>query len=111
MLGTLLLLSISFSTSLRVAFLTDLHVGEACNPGPYNGTEDCACIVNDRRAVAKINSLAAIDAVIITGDITSSALPSEWEKAAEILSDLRMPYFPTMGNRACAPCLAISVDR
>lgn len=94
---------LSSAAALRVAFLSDLHVGEDCG-APYNGTEDCPSVINDRRAVAQINSLALpVDAVIITGDITSSAWPSQWAKALDILSALKAPYFPTMGNHDCWP--------
>jgi 3',5'-cyclic AMP phosphodiesterase CpdA len=74
-------------------------VGENCFPIPYNGTEDCPCIANDRRAIAFINALSPLpDAVIITGDITSSAWPTQWQKAKEILDTLRPPHWPVMGN-------------
>lgn len=84
---------------LRVVFLSDLHVGEACLPIPYNGSDDCACIINDKRAIAFINTLdPQPDAVIITGDITSSAWPTQMIKALELLSTLSAPFFPLMGN-------------
>ena len=84
---------------LRVVFLSDLHVGEACLPIPYNGTDDCACIANDVRAIAKINGLSPpADAVIITGDLTSSAWPSMWAKARALLAQLAAPAYPLMGN-------------
>jgi len=95
----LLLLAAPAEARLRVAFLSDLHVGEACIPVPYNGTDDCACIENDRRAIAYVNALAPRpDAVIITGDITSSSWPTMWAKARTLLNDLAMPFFPLMGN-------------
>jgi predicted MPP superfamily phosphohydrolase len=91
--------------ALRVAFLTDLHVGENCG-SPYNGTESCPSVINDRRAVAKLNSLdPRPDAVIITGDLTSSAWPTQWAKAAEILGQLAMPFYPAMGNHDVWPYL------
>ena len=94
-----LFLSTAVNARLRVAFLSDLHVGEACFPIPYNGTDDCNCITNDRRAIAHINSLSPpVDAVIITGDITSSAWPSQFSKAYELLNVLTVPYYLTMGN-------------
>jgi hypothetical protein len=89
----------SVDARLRVAFLSDLHVGEACFPIPYNGTDDCVCITNDRRAIEHINALSPpVDAVIITGDITSSAWPSQFSKAFDLLSVLTVPYYVTMGN-------------
>ena len=84
---------------LRVVFISDLHVGENCTPTPYNGTDDCACIANDARAIAKINALSPpADAVIITGDLTSSAWPTMWQKVRALLAELRAPFFPLMGN-------------
>jgi 3',5'-cyclic AMP phosphodiesterase CpdA len=69
-----LIIVVAVDARLRVAFLSDLHTGESCLPIPYNGTDDCACIANDRRAIARINALTPpVDAVIVTGDITSSA--------------------------------------
>jgi predicted MPP superfamily phosphohydrolase len=103
----LLLLALGVQSThslLRVAFLSDLHVGESCLPVPYNGSEDCACIINDRRAIAYVNSLVPLpDVVIITGDITSSAWPTQFAKAREILDDLKMSWFPTMGNHDVWP--------
>lgn len=87
------------AAALRVALLSDLHVGEACLPIPYNGTDDCACVRNDARAIARINALAPQpDAVLVTGDITSSAWPTQWVKARQLLDGLRAPYAPAMGN-------------
>ena len=100
----LLLLFRVTQSSLRVAFLSDMHVGESCLPLPYNGTENCTCVLNDRRAVAYVNSLVPLpDAVIITGDITSSAWPTQFAKAREILDDLLPPFFPVMGNHDVWP--------
>ena len=42
------------------------------------------------------------DAVIITGDITSSSWPTQWTKAKEVLDALAMPYFPILGNQCVA---------
>jgi len=94
------LLTVLFADALlRVVFVSDLHVGENCQPVPYNGTEDCACITNDKRAFAKINELQPpADAVIILGDLTSSAWPTMWVKVSELLRTLDAPYFPLMGN-------------
>jgi len=101
----LLLLCAGSGSALRLALLTDLHVGEGCGC-PYNGTEDCPSVVNDRRAVARINALTPpADYVLITGDITSSAWPSQWAKAAEILAGLQMPSFPLGGNHDIWPYL------
>jgi predicted MPP superfamily phosphohydrolase len=103
MLALLLLLLVPAQATLRVAFLTDLHVGENCSC-PYDGSEDCPSVINDRRAIARINALSPLpDAVIITGDLTSSATASQWAKAADILSTLSVPYFPAMGNHDVWP--------
>ena len=91
------------ASALRLALLTDLHVGEGCG-SPYNGSEACPSVVNDRRAVARINALSPpADFVLITGDITSSSWPTQWAKAADILSELSVPYFPLMGNHDVWP--------
>lgn len=93
------LLPMVVDSTLRVAFLSDLHIGESCFPVPYNGTNDCACIRNDLRAIEFINDLSPPpSAVIITGDITSSSWPSQWKKARELLDALAIPYYPIMGN-------------
>jgi len=94
---------------LRVAFMSDLHVGEACEPIPYNGTENCACIENDKRAIAYLNTLDP-DAVIITGDLTSSSWPSQWTKVKELISNISVKgegegimVFPLLGNHDISP--------
>lgn len=97
--ATLIALSLPVAARLRVALLSDLHVGEACVPVPFNGTDDCACIQNDKRAIAYVNALQPpVDAVIITGDITSSSWPTQWVKARELLNEFNAPFFATMGN-------------
>ena len=102
----LLLVHLPPSASIiRVAFLSDLHVGEACKPIPYNGTEACDCIINDKRAIAYLNTLNPVpDALIITGDLTSSSWPTQWTKVKELLSNISLPLvFPVIGNHDISP--------
>lgn len=81
--------------------LSDLHVGEGC-PSPYDGSEDCYSVQNLRAAVAQVNGeVVASDGiafVLVTGDITSSAEPAQFAKAAEILATISVPVFSAMGN-------------
>lgn len=53
-----------------------------------------------RRCVADINALdPQPDAVIHTGDMTQDGKPEEFAVAQAILADLKMPVYPTPGNR------------
>merc|ERR1712000_513909 len=52
-------------------------------------------------AVSSINSKIVSDNikfVIITGDISNSALPEQFTQAKEILDQLEVPYLPILGN-------------
>lgn len=99
----LLAFALPAAATLRVAFLSDLHVGEDCGC-PYDGSESCPSVVNDRRAVARINALDPLpDAVIVTGDLTSSSAPQQWTKVADILTSLRAPIYPAIGNHDIWP--------
>ena len=54
-----------------------------------------------REAAAKINSLVASEDIrfaFVTGDLTDSAEPLEYEVARRELDLLDIPYFPVLGN-------------
>lgn len=75
------------------ALLSDIHIGDI----------GANALGRARSAVAKINQLAAnvstnLQAVFITGDLTNSAMPSQYETVREILDNLTVPYFPIIGN-------------
>jgi len=90
------------ASQIRLVQITDTHIGESCNGDlSYDGCKPVRTLVD---AVARVNSLEPKpDAVIITGDITSSALMPEFEKANEILSALKSPWFPVFGNHDSWP--------
>ncbi|CAF1490952.1 unnamed protein product [Rotaria sordida] len=75
------------------ALLSDIHIGDTAGNA----------IGRARSAVAKINQLAAnvttnLQAVFITGDVTNSAMPSQYTTLRDILNNLTIPYYPIIGN-------------
>jgi hypothetical protein len=85
---------------LDVAFLTDVHIGEGCHGDlSYDACRPVRALTD---AVNKINTLK-IDAVFVSGDITSSAIYDEFSKAKEILSSLKAPWWPLLGNHDSWP--------
>lgn len=53
-----------------------------------------------RRCVADINALDPQPSVVIhTGDMTQDGRPEEFIAARNVLSQLKMPFYPTPGNR------------
>jgi len=79
-------------TSFSFAILSDIHIGDAA--GQY--VVDLAAA-----AVSKINSLALkydIQFVFITGDLSNSAQPWQYQQVRQILDNLTVPYFPILGN-------------
>jgi hypothetical protein len=93
--------SSQLSTSLNLAFITDLHIGESCN-GDLS-FENCKPVRTLTDAVDKINSMTVIDGVFVTGDITSSALRPEFDKVRELLDNLNKPWWPVLGNHDSWP--------
>lgn len=95
--------------------LTDTHIGEGDEDGDYGtyGWLD-EMPVGDvgypakrlRKAVNWINAHAdslKIKFVIVTGDITDSGERSEFLKFKEIISTLKIPYIPLIGNHDVWP--------
>lgn len=75
------------------ALLSDIHIGDI----------GANALGRARSAVAKINQLAAnasnnLQAVFITGDLTNSAMPSQYETVYQVLNNLTVPFFPIIGN-------------
>lgn len=73
------------ATKFRFGVLGDLHIGSR------RGEETA------RAAVADLNASGA-ELVIQLGDITDEGNKSQFERAAEILGELQMPYATMIGN-------------
>ncbi|MEZ5004361.1 MAG: metallophosphoesterase [Chitinophagales bacterium] len=95
--------------------LTDVHIGEGDEDGDY-GTEGYSDIppVGDigypaerlRRTVNWLNENHEsynIDFVVVSGDLTDSGEESEFYKFKEIMSSLKIPYVPLIGNHDVWP--------
>jgi 3',5'-cyclic AMP phosphodiesterase CpdA len=89
--------------------LSDIHVGEGIpdygSPGCMNDTMPVGDIgysaIRLRKAVNWINAHAkerGVRFVVVTGDLTDSGEKSEFEKVDEILSTLKVPFLPQIGN-------------
>ena len=92
----------SLHAQVRVVQITDTHIGESC--GGILTYEDCKPVRTLADAVARVNELdPQPTAVLITGDITSSALMPEFEKAYELLSAIKAPWYPILGNHDSWP--------
>lgn len=74
------------AAQVRIAQLSDLHIGLAKAPNAANNLRKAVQIINDR----------GVDAVVVTGDIGEN--PKDWEEAREILSHLRAPVHYIPGN-------------
>ena len=91
--------------SLSIALITDTHIGENCTALTF---ELCKPMRNLRDAVSRLNNLHAsatprLDGVFVSGDLTSSALPEQYEMVRELLDDLDVPFFPLLGNHDSWP--------
>src|SRR3954451_8486335 len=83
----LLVVSVA-SAQVRIAQLSDLHIGASTATAPH-------AIDNLRQAVQIINA-QGVDAVIVTGDIGEN--PTAWSTARTILSAVKAPVYYVPGN-------------
>jgi DNA repair exonuclease SbcCD nuclease subunit len=74
------------SAQVRIAQLTDLHIGLARAPHAADTLREAVKIINDR----------GVDAVVVTGDVGEN--PGDWEIAREILGHLKAPVYYIPGN-------------
>ena len=89
------------AADVRVAFITDTHIGENCDD---LSEANCKPVRNLQESVARINSLdPQPDAVFISGDITASAMRDQFDRAYDILSAIKAPWFPLLGNHDSWP--------
>jgi 3',5'-cyclic AMP phosphodiesterase CpdA len=84
----LLLVASVASAQVRIAQLSDLHIGAPAATAPH-------AVDNLRQAVQKINA-QGVDAVIVTGDIGEN--PTAWATARTILAGLKAPVYYVPGN-------------
>ena len=90
------------NAKIRIATVTDTHIGENCN-GDLS-YDNCTPVRALTDAVKKMNSLVPkLDGVFVTGDLTSSALKEEFVKIREILDGLDVPFWPVLGNHDSWP--------
>jgi 3',5'-cyclic AMP phosphodiesterase CpdA len=88
MVSFLLLLASVASAQVRIAQLSDLHIGAPAATAPH-------AVDNLRQAVQIINA-QGVDAVIVTGDIGEN--PTAWTTARTILGGLKAPVYYAPGN-------------
>ncbi len=84
----LLLVASVASAQVRIAQLSDLHIGAPASTAPH-------AVDNLRQAVQIINA-QGVDAVIVTGDIGEN--PTAWTTARTILGGLTAPVYYVPGN-------------
>ena len=92
--------TLATSNTLRVGFVTDIHIGEKCNGILIK--EKCPPMQDIAAAFAKMNTLN-LDAVFLSGDLTSSALLEEFYTLRELLGELNVPWWPLLGNHDAWP--------
>ncbi|ABF43743.1 metallophosphoesterase [Candidatus Koribacter versatilis Ellin345] len=80
------LCSTAFAQNVRIAQLSDLHLGLARAPQAADNLRHAVQMINDR----------GVDAVVVTGDIGEK--PSDWDEAREILGRLKAPVYYIPGN-------------
>lgn len=80
---------------MLIAQLTDTHIVRRGTLA-YDRVDTATAL---RNAIACVNRFAPmIEAVFITGDLTDEGTAEEYDHLAEILSELRRPYYLAMGN-------------
>jgi 3',5'-cyclic AMP phosphodiesterase CpdA len=78
-----------------VAQISDLHLKAGGKPA--YGVADTASAL--KRSIRHINDMnRSPEVVLVTGDISDNGDPQSYELAAELLSDLRMPFIIIPGN-------------
>ncbi len=82
----LFLLTVSAWAQVRLAQLSDLHIGLAKAPNASDNLRRAVKIINDR----------GVDAVVVTGDIGEN--PRDWDEARDILSHCKAPVYYVPGN-------------
>lgn len=71
---------------VRIAQLSDLHIGLAKAPNASENLRRAVKIINDR----------GVDAVVVTGDIGEN--PRDWDEARDILGHCKAPVYYVPGN-------------
>lgn len=82
----LFLLTVAASAQVRIAQLSDLHIGLAKAPHASENLRKAVKIINDR----------GVDAVVVTGDIGET--PRDWDEARDILGHCKAPVYYVPGN-------------
>ncbi len=78
--------TLSFAQEYKFAWLSDIHIGAP------NADQDLQNVIDD------INTRDEIEFVVTTGDIGEKGRNAEFEKAKEILDQLKVPYYIIPGN-------------
>jgi len=89
-------------------FLADLHLGEGCASaatGYLRNDTSCYSWAHLNATVQKVNAIidsrrasSPVGLVLVGGDLSASAQPSEFATAKALLDRLAVPYLPIMGN-------------
>jgi len=82
-------------TSLRIAFISDIHVNHKGNHADVLAGESAQVLSN---LVTQLNQQPDLSAVLIGGDLVDNALPIEFSPVESALSQLTVPYYIIPGN-------------